>query len=201
MTDIKISELLEAGGLAGTELTPVVQGGNTVKATLADIAALATPAGDDTELQFNDGGSFGADSGLTFQKASKALSLTGPLTVTPASDAPAGTFRRQGSGQTSPILQVQSEANAVLASVDKVGLLTAAGATLTGHLTLSTKNLITDGTTGTKLGTATTQKLGFYNATPVVQPAAVADATDATDVITQLNALLARMRALGLIAT
>jgi hypothetical protein len=32
-------------------------------------------------------------------------------------------------------------------------------------------------TTGTKIGTATTQKLGFYNAAPVVQPAAVADIT------------------------
>ena len=56
-------------------------------------------------------------------------------------------------------------------------------------------------TTGTKIGTATTQKLGFYNATPVVQPAAVADATDAATAITQLNALLARMRNLCLIAT
>jgi hypothetical protein len=56
-------------------------------------------------------------------------------------------------------------------------------------------------TTGTKIGTATTQKLGFYNATPVVQPTAVADATDAATVITQLNALLTRMRNLGLIAT
>jgi hypothetical protein len=56
-------------------------------------------------------------------------------------------------------------------------------------------------TTGTKIGTATTQKLGFWNATPVVQPTAVADATDAASVITQLNALLSRMRTLGLIAT
>lgn len=55
--------------------------------------------------------------------------------------------------------------------------------------------------TGTKIGTATTQKLSFYNATPVVQPTAVADATDAATVITQLNALLSRMRTLGLIAT
>ena len=54
---------------------------------------------------------------------------------------------------------------------------------------------------GTKIGTATTQKLGFYNATPVVQPAAVADATDAATVITQLNDLLAKLRTLGLIAT
>lgn len=63
------------------------------------------------------------------------------------------------------------------------------------------KNIVLGTTTGTKLGTATTEKLAFYNATPVVQPAAVADATDAASVITQLNALLARMRDLGLIAT
>jgi hypothetical protein len=62
------------------------------------------------------------------------------------------------------------------------------------------RNIVIGTTTGTKIGTATTQKLGFYDAVPVVQPAAVADATDTADVITQLNALLARMRALGLIA-
>jgi hypothetical protein len=62
-------------------------------------------------------------------------------------------------------------------------------------------NIAVGTTTGTKIGTATTQKIGFYNATPVVQPTAVADATDAASVITQLNALLTRMRNLGLIAT
>jgi hypothetical protein len=62
-------------------------------------------------------------------------------------------------------------------------------------------NITVGTTTGTKIGTATTQKLGFYNATPVVQPVAVADATDAASAITQLNALLAHMRTLGLIAT
>jgi hypothetical protein len=62
-------------------------------------------------------------------------------------------------------------------------------------------NVVLGTTTGTKIGTGTTQKIGFYNATPVVQPTAVADATDAASVITQLNALLTRMRNLGLIAT
>jgi hypothetical protein len=38
-------------------------------------------------------------------------------------------------------------------------------------------NITVGATTGTKIGTATTQKLGFYNATPVVQPAAVTDIT------------------------
>jgi hypothetical protein len=62
-------------------------------------------------------------------------------------------------------------------------------------------NVVLGTTTGTKIGTATTQKIGFYNATPVVQPTAVADATDAATVITQLNALLAKLRTLGIIAT
>ena len=75
-------------------------------------------------------------------------------------------------------------------------------------INMQTSLLLTDArdiavgtTTGTKIGTATTQKLGFYNKTPVVQPTAVANATDAASVITQLNALLSRMRDLGLIAT
>ena len=54
---------------------------------------------------------------------------------------------------------------------------------------------------GIKIGSAATSLLGFYGITPAAQPAAVADATDAASVITQLNALLARMRTLGLIAT
>ncbi len=62
-------------------------------------------------------------------------------------------------------------------------------------------NIAFDTTTGTKIGTATSQKIGFWNATPAVQPTAVADATNATDVITQLNALLSRMRTIGVIAT
>jgi hypothetical protein len=83
--------------------------------------------------------------------------------------------------------------------------LTAAG---TGTVKVNSNLEITDAKdivlatgTGTKIGTATTQKLGFYNATPVVQPAAVADATDAATVITQLNDLLAKLRTLGIIAT
>jgi hypothetical protein len=73
--------------------------------------------------------------------------------------------------------------------------------TVNGNLNLSTKDLVTDTTTGTKIGTATTQKLGFFNATPAVQPAAVADATDAASTQARLNDLLARLRTLGLIAT
>jgi hypothetical protein len=72
---------------------------------------------------------------------------------------------------------------------------------VTKNLNLSTKDLVTDTTTGTKIGTGTTQRIGFFNATPAVQPAAVADATDAASTQARLNDLLARLRTLGLIAT
>lgn len=44
-----------------------------------------------------------------------------------------------------------------------------AATTFTGNITLSTKNIVTDTTTGTMIGTGSTQKLGFFGATPVVQ--------------------------------
>lgn len=44
--------------------------------------------------------------------------------------------------------------------------------TLVSNISLTAANIVTDTTTGIKIGTATTQKLGFWNATPVVQPSA-----------------------------
>lgn len=61
------------------------------------------------------------------------------------------------------------------------------------------KNIIFNTTTGTKVGTATTQKLSFWNAAPVVQPVHIVDA-DGTlgDITTKFNALLAQMATTGL---
>jgi hypothetical protein len=44
-------------------------------------------------------------------------------------------------------------------------------------------------TTGTKFGTATSQKIGFFNATPIVQPAAVTTAQEIADRLTDLGFL------------
>lgn len=44
------------------------------------------------------------------------------------------------------------------------------------------KNIVVNATTGTKIGTATTQKLGFYNATPVAQQATTGTVTGYTSV-------------------
>jgi hypothetical protein len=49
--------------------------------------------------------------------------------------------------------------------------------TANGNLTIAdTKNIVLATGTGTKIGTAVSQKLGFFNAAPVVQPAAAAQA-------------------------
>jgi hypothetical protein len=71
------------------------------------------------------------------------------------------------------------------AGATTVGTLAAAATTLSGALTLGDNNIVAGTTTGVKVGTAITQKLGFYNATPIVQPAGAAQAavvtTGATD--------------------
>jgi len=63
-------------------------------------------------------------------------------------------------------------------------------------------NEIYGATTGTKHGTATTQKQAWWNATPVVQPAHIADAAGGAVVDVEaraaINAMLAQMATTGL---
>ncbi len=94
----------------------------------------------------------------------------------------------------------------------------AAGMTITTtDLTITDVNIVLSATTGTKIGTATTQKLGFFNATPVIQPvgagqAAViatgatnsspygfATAAQADAIVTLVNKIRTDLLALGLI--
>ena len=50
---------------------------------------------------------------------------------------------------------------------------TLAAKTFSGFTMADATDIVLNTTTGTKIGTATSQKLGFYNATPVVQPTAL----------------------------
>ena len=52
---------------------------------------------------------------------------------------------------------------------------------------------------GTALGTAATDKIGFYGATPIVRPTAPANATDAATAITSLNSLITALEDIGLL--
>lgn len=67
---------------------------------------------------------------------------------------------------------------------------------------MAIKQLSDGGPDGTVLGQSATDLVAFYNSTPVDQPAAVTSATNtATSAATAVNAVIARLRELGLIAT
>lgn len=66
------------------------------------------------------------------------------------------------------------------------------------NITISTKNIITDTSTGSQIGTASTQKLGFYGATPVVRQTGCAVPTDLATSITAITALRTALNNLGL---
>ena len=73
------------------------------------------------------------------------------------------------------------------------------------------RDIITNTTTGMKIGTATNQKIGFYNATPVVQPSAYTVTNPSTDrafdvsstsvneLASVLGTLIGDLKSLGLI--
>lgn len=65
---------------------------------------------------------------------------------------------------------------------------------------LSGQNIDTDATTGMKIGLGSNRKIGFWNATPVVQPSAIPNAAGGTEIAT-INSILTALRNTGLIAT
>lgn len=73
----------------------------------------------------------------------------------------------------------------------------------TGAVTLAEGyNIAAGSTTGTKIGTATTQKLGFFNAAPIVRPAAITAPTGGVvidaEARTAINAIRTALTNLGL---
>ncbi|AGH57634.1 tail fiber protein [Cyanophage KBS-S-2A] len=71
-----------------------------------------------------------------------------------------GSFRFIGGGTTNEFIRITSDGKVGIGTASPSSILHLADA---GDITVGT-------TTGTKIGTATSQKIGFYNATPVVQP-------------------------------
>lgn len=66
---------------------------------------------------------------------------------------------------------------------------------------MAVKELSDGGADGTRLGQSASDLVGFYGATPVDQPATIADATDAATAISQLNDVIAALEELGLLAS
>lgn len=87
-----------------------------------------------------------------------ATAPTSMLDVVASGSSVIGHIVKGASSQSADLQEWQNSSGTVLLSVSSAG-----------NLTFVANNIATDTTTGTKIGTATTQKFGFYNATPVVQ--------------------------------
>lgn len=127
---------------------------------------------------------------------SAALGLTGNKTVANGTNLVLGTTtgtqiataasQKLAFFGATPVVQ-QTAATDLKTSLQNLGLIGSGansplnlgtGAMACGNITLSDAASVSVGTgTGTKIGTDATQKIGFWNATPAVQPAAVANIT------------------------
>lgn len=200
-------------------------GGVTKKITATNVAAAAWELGGDKDLADGSNIVLGTTSGTKIGTGTtQKLAF---YNATPV-DQPA---------VTADLLDSLQEVGLIASSAGDTPLNLTDGALECGTITSGTHtlddaaNIVVGTTTGTKIGTDATQKLGFYNATPVVQPAAVADlavtftanapaAADGSitvadgssptvgelleycvEIEAKLEDLLAKLRTLGLIAT
>jgi hypothetical protein len=90
---------------------------------VGDGGAGSTPGGSDTQVQFNDGGSFGGDSGLTFDKTTNALTV-GASTVDGGEATVYGDINLDDGGTYTTTLQVVTPtANRTISYPDATGTL------------------------------------------------------------------------------
>jgi hypothetical protein len=158
-TGVKVKGAAAAGGVALT----VTTSGTNESATI-DAAGSGT-----ITLNGVAGGGTGA---VQIGGAASGANATG-LKVTPAAAA---------SGVAIVAVSTGTDENVTL-DAKGAGTLTLNG-TATGTVTVganltmaNAKNIVFNTSTGTKIGTATSQKLAFYNSTPIVQPTASVDVT------------------------
>lgn len=97
--------------------------------------------------------------GTNYRKFRAADSVTGDATIT-----------LDGTDATTQTFPSTSQTLVGKTSTDTLTNKTLTSPIIGTGITVSSANIITDTSTGTKIGTSTSQKLGFYNATPIVQP-------------------------------
>jgi hypothetical protein len=91
-----------------------------------------TPAGSDTQVQFNDNGSFGGDAGLTYNKTTDALTLAGALAAgaTTITSTSANALAVGANGTTNPVLKVNASTASVATGISITGAAAASRAAL-----------------------------------------------------------------------
>jgi hypothetical protein len=158
------------------KLNELVDGASITNLTNADIAANAAIAL--TKLAAVTAGS------VVLGNASNvptATALSGDVTVssTGVTAIGAGVIVNADVSASAAIAGTKVAPDFGSQAVVTTGTLGAGATTLAGALTLGNNNIVAGTGAGVKIGTATTQKLGFFDATPVVQPAAAAQAAAA----------------------
>ena len=108
---------------------------NTASLTWADdaLGASGNPGGSDTQVQFNDGGVFGGDAGLTYNKTTDILSVTGGVNV-----ATSGDYRINNTSVINATTLGSGVVNSSLTSVGTLGILAVDNITINGNEVSST---------------------------------------------------------------
>ena len=174
MANQKISALSSGNPAASSDELVIARSGANYKVTAASLAALRLPAGSTTQVQYNLAGALAGSVNMTFSGSTLTLGVAGTA---------GGALALKGSTSGTATLQTAAAAGAVTLTLPAVtDTLAVLGAnSFTASQTLAdAANIVLGTTTGTKIATATTQKLGFYNATPVVQQATTGTTTGFT---------------------
>lgn len=95
------------------------------------------------------------------------------------------TSQKLGFYNATPVVQQTGDILGALSTLGLVATPTIGAATIGGTQTYGAYNIVLDTTTGTQIGTATSQKLGFLGATPIIQRAGAAQAAVVTTATTQ----------------
>ena len=140
--------------IAGNNVT-VTTGSNGAITISAEMNAAALVAGSDSQLQFNDGGAFGGDSGLTYNKTTDTLTVAGDVAVNGGDlTSTAATFNLVNLGVTTLNLGGAATAVAIGAATGTTtvnnGLTVTGAAALNGNVTVgdaSADTVTVNGTT------------------------------------------------------
>jgi len=120
-----------------------------------------TPGGIDTEIQYNASSTFDGTTGFNWDGTNLKLATSQEFQFRASTNK----IWSNAAGElsiTAPTLMTLGAAGAIITIEESVGVTDA-------------KNFAFGTTTGTKLGTSTSQKIGFFDATPIVQPANTTD--------------------------
>jgi hypothetical protein len=147
-----------------TDILPIEDSGVTKKISVSNLAAATLGIAGNKTVAEGTNLVLGTTTGTKIGTGTNQL--LGFYNATPV-DQPA---------LTADLLDSLQEVGLIASGAGDTPLNLTAGALGCGTITLAdAANVVVNTTTGTKIGTGATQKIGFYNATPVVQPAAVAD--------------------------